>query len=33
MYRSWDRMDERRRADILNEAEAFLSRLDAGEIV
>ncbi len=33
MYRTWDRMDEGRRADILKEAEDFLARLDAGEVV
>jgi deoxyribodipyrimidine photolyase-related protein len=33
MYRTWDRMDEARRATVLAEAEAFLARLDAGETV
>ena len=33
MYRTWDRMDETRRTQVLAEAEAFLARLDAGELV
>ncbi len=33
IYRTWDRMAEDRRDTILRDAEAFLSRLDAGEIV
>ncbi|PRY21878.1 deoxyribodipyrimidine photolyase-related protein [Aliiruegeria haliotis] len=33
MYRTWDRMEPQRRDTILREAEAFLSRLDAGEAV
>ena len=31
MYRTWDRMDEERRATVLRDASAFLHRLDAGE--
>ncbi|MEO1454838.1 MAG: cryptochrome/photolyase family protein [Pseudomonadota bacterium] len=33
MYRTWDRMDETRRATVLEEAEAVLDRLDRGEVV
>ena len=33
MYRTWDRMDEAKRATVLQDAEAFLARLDAGTIV
>jgi len=33
MYRTWDRMDEDRRATVLSDAEQFLARLDAGEVV
>ena len=33
MYRTWDRMDADRRKTVLEEAEAFLARLDAGEKV
>jgi deoxyribodipyrimidine photolyase-related protein len=33
MYRSWDRMDEGHRTRVLDEAAAFLARLDAGEPV
>ncbi|WP_417523022.1 cryptochrome/photolyase family protein [Marinovum sp.] len=33
MYRTWDRMDDDKRAQILREAEAFLERMSAGEVV
>ena len=33
MYRTWDRMDEERRATVLREADGFLARLDEGEEV
>lgn len=33
MYRTWDRMDEGRRATVLRDAERWLERLDAGEPV
>ncbi len=33
MYRTWDRMDADRRATVLSEAEAFLERMSAGELV
>jgi deoxyribodipyrimidine photolyase-related protein len=33
MYRTWDKMDDTRRATVLREASAFLARLDAGEAV
>jgi len=33
MYRTWDRMDEDRRKTVLKEADAFLDRLSAGEVV
>jgi deoxyribodipyrimidine photolyase-related protein len=33
MYRTWDRMDEDRRATVLAEARDFLDRMDAGETV
>ncbi len=33
MYRTWDRMDEAHRERVLAEAEGFLARLDAGEVV
>ncbi|QGX99257.1 cryptochrome/photolyase family protein [Roseovarius faecimaris] len=32
MYRTWDRMDEDRRATVLKDAAAFLARMDAGEV-
>jgi deoxyribodipyrimidine photolyase-related protein len=31
MYRTWDRMDAQRRETVLSEADALLTRLDAGE--
>jgi deoxyribodipyrimidine photolyase-related protein len=31
MYRTWDKMDEARRATVLREAAGFLARLEAGE--
>lgn len=33
MYRTWDRMDEDRRDTVLREADAFLERMSAGELV
>ncbi len=33
MYRTWDRMDEGRRRTVIDEAGAFLARLDAGDAV
>ncbi|MEO1639770.1 MAG: cryptochrome/photolyase family protein [Pseudomonadota bacterium] len=33
MYRVWDRMDEDKRATVLRDAETWLGRLDAGEVV
>ena len=33
MYRTWDRMDDEKRATVLSEAEAFLNRMEAGEVV
>ena len=33
MYRTWERMDETRRAAVLEGAERILSRLDSGEVV
>lgn len=33
MYRTWDKMDEAKRETVLEEAEAFLKKLDAGEPV
>ncbi len=33
MYRTWDRMDEDRRQQVLQDAEAFLGKLAAGETV
>ena len=33
MYRTWDKMDEDRRATVLDEAGAFLAKMDAGEVV
>ncbi|MEM8653961.1 MAG: cryptochrome/photolyase family protein [Pseudomonadota bacterium] len=33
MYRTWDRMDEDRRATVLREAEDFLDRMSAGDVV
>ncbi|PWE29175.1 cryptochrome/photolyase family protein [Pararhodobacter marinus] len=33
MYRTWERMDEKRRATVLDEAEAFLERMSRGETV
>lgn len=33
MYRTWDRMDEDRRETVLNDAEAWLAKLDAGDVV
>jgi deoxyribodipyrimidine photolyase-related protein len=33
MYRTWDRMAEDHRTTVLREAEAVLTRLDAGEPV
>ncbi len=33
MYRTWDRMDEERRATVLSDADAVLAKLDAGEVV
>ncbi|MBE1283598.1 MAG: cryptochrome/photolyase family protein [Rhodobacteraceae bacterium] len=32
MYRTWDRMEEQRKSQVLADANAFLSRLDSGEI-
>lgn len=33
MYRTWDRMDEEKRATVLADADAVLAKLDAGEVV
>ncbi|WP_386625255.1 cryptochrome/photolyase family protein [Sulfitobacter geojensis] len=33
MYRTWDRMDGDRRETVLKDAESWLARLDAGEVV
>ena len=33
MYRVWDRMDDTRKETVLQEAELFLAKLDAGETV
>ncbi|MGJ8597302.1 cryptochrome/photolyase family protein [Sulfitobacter sp.] len=33
MYRTWDRMDEEKRATVLSDAGAVLAKLDAGEVV
>ncbi len=33
IYTNWDRMDEGKRTTILNEAESFLDRMSAGEVV
>jgi deoxyribodipyrimidine photolyase-related protein len=33
MYRTWDRMDEERRETVLQDADAWLARLDAGKVV
>ena len=33
MYRTWDRMDDDRRATVLRDADALLARLDAGLVV
>lgn len=33
IYRTWDRMDEDKRARVLEEAKAFLTRMSAGEVV
>ncbi len=33
MYRTWDRMDAERRETVLEDAEKWLARLDAGEVV
>ncbi|WP_299547628.1 cryptochrome/photolyase family protein [uncultured Tateyamaria sp.] len=33
MYRTWDRMDEDRRETVLREADEFLDRMSAGEVV
>ncbi|MEO9574850.1 MAG: cryptochrome/photolyase family protein [Lentilitoribacter sp.] len=33
MYRTWDRMDEERRATVLRDAEAFLDKMSSGETV
>ncbi len=33
MYRTWDRMDEDRRETVLRDAESWLAKLDAGEVV
>jgi deoxyribodipyrimidine photolyase-related protein len=33
MYRTWDRMAEGRRAQVISEAEEFLARMDAGDLV
>jgi len=33
MYRTWDRMDEAKRNRVLEDADALLKRLDAGEII
>ena len=33
MYRTWDRMDEARRATVLADADAFLTRMEQGDLV
>ena len=33
MYRTWDRMDDDKRATIIKDADAFLAKLDAGDSV
>lgn len=33
MYRTWDRMDEEKRATVLSDADVVLAKLDAGEVV
>ncbi|WP_215811714.1 cryptochrome/photolyase family protein [Roseovarius arcticus] len=33
IYRTWDKMDEARRAEVLETANSFLDRMDAGEVV
>ena len=33
MYATWDRMDEEKRETVLSDAQAVLSKLDAGEVV
>ncbi|WP_299287180.1 cryptochrome/photolyase family protein [uncultured Tateyamaria sp.] len=33
MYRTWDRMSDEKRATVLQEADAFLERMEAGEVV
>jgi len=33
IYRTWDKMDEERRAEVLKTADDFLHRMDAGEVV
>ena len=33
MYRTWERMDAEKRETVLSEAEAFLERMEAGEVV
>jgi len=33
MYRTWDRMDDTRKETVLADAETWLARLDAGEVV
>ncbi len=33
IYRTWDKMDEARRAEVLETANNFLDRMDAGEVV
>lgn len=33
MYRTWDRMDAERRETVLRDADDWLARLDAGDVV
>lgn len=33
MYRTWDRMDAEKRATVLSEADGFLARMEAGDVV
>jgi deoxyribodipyrimidine photolyase-related protein len=33
MYRTWDRMDEARRTTVLADADAFLTRMEQGDLV
>ncbi|MCX8224908.1 MAG: cryptochrome/photolyase family protein [Sulfitobacter sp.] len=33
MYRTWDRMDDKKRETVLTEGDALLKRLDAGEVI